>query len=354
MGPEHRIHLGDLLIHGRGIGSAVALGHDDVLNGVRRRRALLCRNAQYEHRQGKGIGRQVQQTAHGLGVFHHISYVAAPQPHRLGSDDRCLGRDDRILRSDGELPHAGSTPRALSRLLDKRWLKTPRMLKQVGPFCIVDHKNERPRRRCYERLVVAEHRQLIQRFLVADIDDRVHHHRARRRCARSRMQDRGALLVCHRVLRELSRGGTRLDDLEHIAPPRALLRWPCASFARLFPALESILGFCSSLHNAPSPHLPCAAVDVAATVRPLSHATVAVRLQPRAAATARSQPCPVGPSVQHKATARRMHRAAAATRRLRNSLIIAKPLFVDRISTIAGYYGHLLSQRFDEGRVSFL
>ena len=148
-------------------------------------------------------------------------------------------------------------------------------------------QNERPRRRCYERLVVAEHRQLIQRFLVADIDNRVHHHRARRRCARSRMQDRGALLVCHRVLRELSRGGTRLDDLEHIAPPRALLRWPCASFARLFPALESTLGFCSSLHNAPSPRLPCAAVDVAATARPLSHATVAVRLQPRAAATAR-------------------------------------------------------------------
>ncbi len=291
MGAKHRIHLGDLLIHGRGIGSAVALGHDDVLNGVRCRGALLCRNAQYEHRQGKGIGRQVQQAAHRLGVFHHISYVAAPQPHRLGSDDRCLGCDDRILRSDGELPHAGSTPRALSRLLYKRWLKTPRTLKQVDPFCIVDHKDERPRRRCYERLVVAEHRQLIQRFLVADIDDRIHHHRARRRRARSRMQDRGALLVCQRVPCELSRGGARLDDLKHIALPRARLRWPRASFARLSPALESALVFCSLLHNAPSPRLSRDAVGVAAPAHCRGGMAATARPHPRTAVEPWLQPC---------------------------------------------------------------
>ena len=95
------------------------------------------------------------------------------------------------------------------------------MLKQIDPFGVVDHKYKCPRGLGDHGLVVAQVGQAVERSLLANAHDGVHHHGARRRRAARRVQDRRALLVGHRhgtvvvIARKGTRGRTLLQDIEH-------------------------------------------------------------------------------------------------------------------------------------------
>ena len=94
------------------------------------------------------------------------------------------------------------------------------MLKQIDPLGIIDHKYECPGRLGDHGLVVTQVSQTVQRSLLANAHDGIHHHGARRRCAARRMQDRRPLLVGHRygtvavIARESTRGRAVFQDVQ--------------------------------------------------------------------------------------------------------------------------------------------
>ena len=95
------------------------------------------------------------------------------------------------------------------------------MLKQIDPLGIVDHKYKCPGRLGDHGLVVAQVGQAIERCLLADTHDGIHHHGACRRRAARRMQNRRPLLVGHRygtvvvIARKSARGRTVLQNVQH-------------------------------------------------------------------------------------------------------------------------------------------
>ena len=221
MRTEHRIHLGHLRIHGRDIGATIALLVHQVHHGVRDCRALLTGRADDEHRQRHGIGRQIQQLGHFLGILDDITDVAAPQPQGLGGNHGVLRGDHGILSRDGKVAQTRRAAGRLARTLYKLGLKAAHVLKQIDPLGIVDHKYKCPGRLGDHGLVVAQVGQAVERCLLADAHDGIHHHGARRRRAARRMQDRRPLLVGHRhgtvvvITREGTRRRTMLQDVQH-------------------------------------------------------------------------------------------------------------------------------------------
>ena len=95
------------------------------------------------------------------------------------------------------------------------------MLKQVDPLGVVDHKYQCPRGLGDHGLVVAQVGQAVERSLLADAHDGVHHHGARRWRATRRMQNRCTLFVGHRhgtvviIARKGTCGRTLLQDVQH-------------------------------------------------------------------------------------------------------------------------------------------
>ena len=221
MRAKHRVHLGRLRVHGRVVRTAVALLVHQVHHGMRDRRALLAGRANDEHRQRHGIGRQTEQLGNFLGILDDVADVAASQPQGLGGDHGILRGDHGVLGRDGKVAQTRRTTGRLARALDKLGLKAADMLKQVDPLGVVDHKYKRPRCLGDHGLVVAQIGQVIERGLLADAHDGVHHHGARRRRATRRMQDRRTLLVGHRhgstlvIVRKGTRGRTVFQDVQH-------------------------------------------------------------------------------------------------------------------------------------------
>jgi len=70
---EHGIHFRYLGIHNRGVRTAIALAHDQVLNRMRRGRALLVRHAKNQHAEGHGVRGQPQQLANLFSVLHNVA-----------------------------------------------------------------------------------------------------------------------------------------------------------------------------------------------------------------------------------------------------------------------------------------
>ena len=221
MRTEHRVHLGHLGIHSRGVGAAVALLVHQVHHGMRDRRTLLAGRANDEHRQRHGVGRQIEQRGNLLGVLDDVADVAAPQPQGLGGDHGVLRSDHGILGRDGKVAQTRRAAGRLARAFDELGLKAANMLKQIDPFGIVDHKYECPGRLGDHGLVVAQVGQAVERSLLADAHDGVHHHGACRRRATRRMQNRCTLFVGHRhgtiviIARKGTRGRTLLQDVQH-------------------------------------------------------------------------------------------------------------------------------------------
>ena len=129
--------------------------------------------------------------------------------------------DHGVLRRDGKVAQTRRTTGLLARAFDKLGLKAANMLKQIDPFGIVDHKYECPGRLGDHGLVVAQVGQAVERSLLADAHDGVHHHGACRRRATRRMQNRCTLFVGHRhgtiviIARKGTRGRTLLQDVQH-------------------------------------------------------------------------------------------------------------------------------------------
>ena len=140
MRAKHRIHLGHLRVHGRGIGAAIAFLVYQVYHGVRDCRAFLTGRADDEHRQRHGIRRQIQQLGHFLGILDDITDIAAPQPQGLGGNHGVLRGDHGILRRDGKVAQTRRAAGCLARALDKLGLKAAHVLKQIDPLGIIDHK----------------------------------------------------------------------------------------------------------------------------------------------------------------------------------------------------------------------
>ena len=86
-------------------------------------RALLTGRADDEHRQGHGIGRQIEQLGDFLGILDDITDVAAPQPQDLGGNHGVLRGDHGILRRDGKVAQTRRAAGRLARALDKLGLK---------------------------------------------------------------------------------------------------------------------------------------------------------------------------------------------------------------------------------------
>ena len=192
-----------------------------VHHGVRDCRALLTGRADDEHRQRHGIGRQIEQRGNFLGVLDDVADIAAPQPQGLGGNHGVLRGDHGILSRDGKVAQTRRAAGRLARALDKLGLKAAHVLKQIDPLGIVDHKYKCPGRLGDHGLVVAQVGQTIQRSLLANAHDGIHHHGARRRRATRRMQNCRPLLVGHRhgtvvvITREGTRGGTVLQRVQH-------------------------------------------------------------------------------------------------------------------------------------------
>ena len=140
MRTEHRVHLGHLRVHGRGIGAAVALLVHQVHHGMRNGRTLLTGRADDEHRQRHGIGRQIEQLGNFLGILDDITDVAAPQAQGLGGNHGVLRGDHGVLGRDGKVAQTWCTTGRLARALDKLGLKAAHVLKQIDPLGIIDHK----------------------------------------------------------------------------------------------------------------------------------------------------------------------------------------------------------------------
>ena len=221
MRTEHRVHLGHLRVHGRSIGAAVALLVHQVHHGMRNSRALLAGRADDEHRQRHGIGRQIEQLGNFLGVLHDVANVAASQPQGLGGNHGVLRGDHGVLGRDGKVAQTRRAAGRLARALDKLGLKAAHVLKQIDPLCIIDHKYECPGRLGNHGLVVAQVGQTVQRSLLANAHDGIHHHGACRRRTARRVQNRCPLLVGHRhgtvvvIARKGTRGRAVLQDVQH-------------------------------------------------------------------------------------------------------------------------------------------
>ena len=118
-------------------------------------------------------------------------------------------------------PRPGARRGRLARTLYKLGLKAAHVLKQIDPLGIVDHKYKCPGRLGDHGLVVAQIGQAVERGLLANAYDGIHHHGARRRCATRRMQNRRPLLVGHRhgTVVVITREGTRrravLQDVQY-------------------------------------------------------------------------------------------------------------------------------------------
>ena len=221
MRAKHRVHLGHLRVHGRGIRTAVALLVYQVHHGMRNGRALLTGRADDEHRQRHGIGRQIEQLGDFLGILDDITDVAAPQPQGLGGNHGVLRSDHGVLGRDGKVAQTRRAAGRLARALDKLGLKAAHVLKQINPLGIIDHKYKCPGRLGDHGLVIAQVGQTVQRSLLANAHDGIHHHGARRRRATRRMQNRRPLLVGHRhgtvtvIARKSARGRAMLQDVQH-------------------------------------------------------------------------------------------------------------------------------------------
>ena len=140
-------------------------------------RALLLRGSKDEHAQWHGVLGQIQKVTHLLGVLDDVAYVAGAQSHRLGGNCRILRRDHRVLRCDSKITQAGMRAGSAAGC-DREFLtQAPHVLEQVDPLAVVHHKHQRPRRLGDHRLIVAKHREAISRRLLANIDNRIHHHR---------------------------------------------------------------------------------------------------------------------------------------------------------------------------------
>ena len=191
-----------------------------VHHGVRDCWAFLTGRADDEHRQRHGIGRQVQQRGNFLRVLDDITDIAAPQAQGLSGNHGVLSGDHGILRRDGKVAQTRCTAGRLARALYKLGLKAAHVLKQIDPLGIVDHKYECPGRLGDHGLVVAQVGQTVQRSLLANAYDGIHHHGARRRRATRRMQNRCTLLVGHRhgtvvvITREGTRGRAVFQDVQ--------------------------------------------------------------------------------------------------------------------------------------------
>ena len=191
-----------------------------VHHGVRDCRALLTGRADDEHRQRHGIGRQIEQLGNFLGILDDITDIAAPQAQGLGGNHGVLRGDHGILSRDGKVAQTRRAAGRLARTLDKLGLKAAHVLKQIDPLGIVDHKYKCPGRLGDHGLVVAQVGQAVERCLLADAHDGIHHHGARRRRAARRMQDRRPLLVGHRhgtvvvITREGTRGRAVFQDVQ--------------------------------------------------------------------------------------------------------------------------------------------
>ena len=129
--------------------------------------------------------------------------------------------DHGILSRDGKVAQTRRAAGRLARTPYKLGLKAAHVLKQIDPLGIVDHKYKCPGRLGDHGLVVAQVSQTVQRSLLANAHDGIHHHGARRRRATRRMQNRRTLLVGHRhgtvvvITREGTRGGTVLQRVQH-------------------------------------------------------------------------------------------------------------------------------------------
>ena len=129
--------------------------------------------------------------------------------------------DHGVLGRDGKVTQTRCTAGRLARALDKLGLKAAHVLKQIDPLGIIDHKYQCPGRLGDHGLVVAQVGQTVQRSLLANAHDGIHHHGARRRRATRRMQNRCTLLVGHRhgtvvvITRKGTRGGTVLQRVQH-------------------------------------------------------------------------------------------------------------------------------------------
>ena len=188
---------------------------------MRNGRTLLTGRADDEHRQRHGIGRQIEQLGNFLGVLHDVANVAASQPQGLGGNHGVLRGDHGVLGRDGKVAQTRRAAGLLTRALDKLGLKAAHMLKQIDPLGIIDHKYECPGRLGNHGLVVAQVGQAVQRSLLANAYDGIHHHGACRRRTARRMQNRRPLLVGHRhgavvvITRKGTRGGTVLQRVQH-------------------------------------------------------------------------------------------------------------------------------------------
>ena len=188
---------------------------------MRNSRALLTGRADDEHRQRHGIGRQIEQLGHFLGILDDVADIAAPQAQGLGGNHGVLGGDHGVLGRDGKVAQTRRAAGRLARALDKLGLKAAHVLKQIDPLGIIDHKYKCPGRLGDHGLVVAQVDQAVERCLLADAHDGIHHHGARRRRTARRMQNRRPLLVGHRhgavvvITREGTRGGTVLQRVQH-------------------------------------------------------------------------------------------------------------------------------------------
>ena len=221
MRTEHRIHLGHLRVHGRVVRAAVALLVHQVHHGMCNGRALLTGRADDEHRQRHSIGRQIEQLGNFLGILDDITDIAAPQAQGLGGNHGVLRGDHGVLGRDGKVAQTRRAAGRLARALDKLGLKAAHVLKQIDPLGIIDHKYECPGRLGDHGLMVAQVGQAVERSLLADAHDGIHHHGACRRRTARRVQNRCPLLVGHRhgtvvvITREGTRRRAMLQDVQH-------------------------------------------------------------------------------------------------------------------------------------------
>ena len=188
---------------------------------MRNGRTLLTGRADDEHRQRHGIGRQIEQLGNFLGILDDITDVAAPQAQSLGGNHGVLRGDHGVLGRDGKVAQTRRAAGRLARALDELGLKAAHVLKQIDPLGIIDHKYQCPGRLGDHGLVVAQIGQAVERSLLADAHDGIHHHGACRRRTARRVQNRCPLLVGHRhgtvvvITREGTRGGTVLQRVQH-------------------------------------------------------------------------------------------------------------------------------------------
>ena len=149
--------------------------------------------------------------------YHRYSSSPSPEPRR---QPRRLRGDHGVLGRDGKVAQTRRAAGRLARALDKLGLKAAHVLKQIDPLGIIDHKYK-CRALGDHGLVIAQVGQTVQRSLLANAHDGIHHHGACRRRTARRMQNRRPLLVGHRhgpavvIARKSARGGTVLQRVQH-------------------------------------------------------------------------------------------------------------------------------------------